>query len=48
MGTIELLLVLLLALFYLAVPIITLLIVIRINNRLNDIEEVIKAQQLQS
>ena len=45
MGTIELLLVLLFALFYLAVPVITLLFVIRINNRLNDIEQVIKAQR---
>lgn len=45
MGTIELLLLLALALFYLTVPIITLLIVIRINNRLNDIEQVIKAQR---
>ena len=45
MGTIELLLLLLLALFYLAVPVITLLMVIRINNRLNEIEKLIKTQQ---
>lgn len=45
MGTVELLLLILLALFYLAVPVITLLMVIRINNRLNEIEKVIKTQQ---
>lgn len=45
MGTVELLLLILLALFYLAVPVITLLMVIRINNRLNEIENVINTQQ---
>ena len=39
MGTFELLLFLILALVYLAIPIITLIIVIRINNRLNDIKQ---------
>lgn len=45
MGTVELLLLILLALFYLAVPVITLFMVIRINNRLNEIENVINTQQ---
>ena len=39
MGTVELLLLLILALIYLAIPIITLVIVFRINNRLTKIEQ---------
>ena len=39
MGTVELLLLLILALIYLAIPIITLVIVVRINNRLTKIEQ---------
>jgi hypothetical protein len=37
--TVELLLFLILALIYLAIPIITLVIVVRINNRLTKIEQ---------
>lgn len=39
MGTVELLLLLILGLVYLAVPIITLIIAVRINNRLTKIEQ---------
>ena len=45
MGTIELILLLILAFFYMAIPIVILLFLIRINNRLNEIEQVIKGQR---
>jgi hypothetical protein len=38
-GNVELLIILLLALVYLAIPIITLVIAIQINNRLSKIEQ---------
>ena len=42
MGTVELLLFLIFALVYLAIPVIILVIVVRINNRLKQIEQDLK------
>jgi hypothetical protein len=41
-GTVEMLLLLILALVYVAIPVITLIIVVQINNRLKQIEQDLK------
>ena len=44
MGTVELLLFLVIALVYLAIPVITLVVVVRINKRLKQIESDLKLE----
>jgi hypothetical protein len=44
-GSVELFIILILALIYLAVPLVTLYLVLRINQRLKNIEENLKPDQ---
>lgn len=44
MGRVELILVLILALVYIAIPIITLILVVQINNRLKQIERYLRSK----
>jgi hypothetical protein len=44
-GSVELFIILVLALIYLAVPLVTLYLVLRINQRLKNIEENLKPDQ---
>jgi ABC-type arginine transport system permease subunit len=44
-GTVEVFFLIIIALIYLAIPLITLVIVIVINQRLKNIEDLVKSQQ---
>lgn len=44
LGSVEVLILLVFALIYLAIPLVTLVMVIRVNQRLADLEELIKSR----